>query len=95
MWGLSWNKNGEGGKIKSTRQTALEILERVETRGAYADILLDRTLEKDTSLTPLDRAFITELVYGTLRWRGKIDWVISQFSRIPTGKLDSLILNMY
>jgi 16S rRNA (cytosine967-C5)-methyltransferase len=72
----------------------LEILEKVDTQGAYADISLDSALRKSNFLTPLDRAFITELVYGTLRWQGRIDWVISRFSKIPTKKLDPWILNI-
>ena len=31
-------------------------------------------------LSPLDRAFITELVYGVLRRRGYLDWVIGRFA---------------
>lgn len=69
-------------------------MKRVETRGAYADISLDDALRRHKFLSPLDRAFITELVYGTLRWREKIDWVINQFSNIPIKKLDSVILNI-
>ncbi|KAF0121116.1 MAG: 16S rRNA (cytosine967-C5)-methyltransferase [bacterium] len=81
-------------KIKSARQIALEILEKVETQGAYADISLNTALRKSDFLTPLDRAFITELVYGSLRWRGRIDWVISRFSKITAKKLDPWILNI-
>ncbi len=66
----------------------------MEARGAYADIFLDKSLRKAAPLTPVDRSFITELVYGTLRWRGRIDWVIGQFSKIPIEKLDSRILNI-
>jgi len=72
----------------------LEILKKVETEGAYADIALDRALRESGSLVPIHRAFITELVYGTLRWQGRIDWIINQFSRIPTKKLDSSILSI-
>jgi len=72
----------------------LEILEKVDTQGAYADIPLNTVLRKSDSLTPLDKAFITELVYGTLRWRGRIDWVISRFSKVPTKKLDPWVLNI-
>jgi len=40
---------------------------------------LERALSA-TDLSPLDRAFITELVYGVLRRRGYLDWVIGRFS---------------
>ena len=83
-----------GKAIISARRLALEVLEKVETRGAYADISLGRTLRKSRSLTSTDKAFITELVYGTLRWRGKIDWIINRFSKIPTKRLDPRTLQI-
>jgi len=33
-----------------------------------------------SDLSPLDRAFITELVYGVLRRRGYLDWAIGRFA---------------
>jgi 16S rRNA (cytosine967-C5)-methyltransferase len=54
---------------RSARRLASEILVKVDTRKAYADVLLDQTL-RGADLDPADRALLTELVYGTLRWRG-------------------------
>jgi len=71
---------------------ALEILIRVETKGRHPDDVLDEAFKKYRSLTDLDRAFVTELVYGTLRWRGKIDWVIARFSRIKFDRIERIIL---
>jgi 16S rRNA (cytosine967-C5)-methyltransferase len=56
----------------NVRELATEILAKVETRKAYADILLDRSL-RSTRLSRRDSALLTELTYGTLRWRGRID----------------------
>ncbi len=56
----------------NVRQLASEILLKVESRKAYADILLDQTLS-DATLNERDRALLTELTYGTLRWRASID----------------------
>ena len=44
-----------------------------------SDPVLERALSA-TDLSPLDRAFITELVYGVLRRRGYLDWVIGRFA---------------
>ena len=55
-----------------TRLLALRVLERVSSAGAYADLLLHSALGR-SSLNAPDRAFATDLVYGTLRWRGKIE----------------------
>ncbi|MBI2988504.1 MAG: 16S rRNA (cytosine(967)-C(5))-methyltransferase RsmB [Deltaproteobacteria bacterium] len=65
---------------KGCRELAVEILLKVETRNAYADILLDHLLKR-TALSARDRALLTQLVYGTLRWRGRIDWYLARSLR--------------
>ena len=55
---------------------------------------MDNALKKERSLNPQDRAFVTELVYGILRWRGKIDWVIDHFSNISIDEISSSVLNV-
>ena len=57
-------------------------------------VLLTDSFKRYRHLTPLDRAFLTELTYGILRWRGKLDWVIRHFSKIPFEKIESGILNI-
>jgi 16S rRNA (cytosine967-C5)-methyltransferase len=69
------------------RALALEILERVEATDAYANLLLDARLHK-SGLTGADRALVTELVYGVLRWRGKLDWILAQVLDRPIAALD-------
>jgi 16S rRNA (cytosine967-C5)-methyltransferase len=78
---------------KGVRQLASEILLKVETRKAYADILLDQALKTPT-LDDRDRALLTELVYGTLRWRGNIDGQLSRYLRQSLAKTDPLIGNL-
>jgi 16S rRNA (cytosine967-C5)-methyltransferase len=78
---------------KSVRQLASEILLKVEVRKAYADILLDQAL-KTPSLDDRDRALLTELTYGTLRWRGNIDGQLSRYLRQSLAKTDPLIRNL-
>jgi 16S rRNA (cytosine967-C5)-methyltransferase len=82
----------ESGK-KSVRQLASEILFKVDTRKAYADILLDQTLRK-TRLDERDRALLTELTYGTLRWRGTIDSRLRENLTRPLDKVDARLLNL-
>ena len=57
---------------KPPREIALWVLYHVDTRRAFADLLLGRAL-RTGSLTPKDNALATELVNGTLRWRARID----------------------
>jgi 16S rRNA (cytosine967-C5)-methyltransferase len=67
---------------------ALRVLERVERTGAYADLALHAALAEG-SLGPRERALATELVYGTLRWRGRLDWLLAQLVPRSLEKLES------
>ncbi len=84
--------SGEGIN-KSVRQLASEILLKIDTRGAYADLLLDHTF-KSTALGERDRALLTEITYGTLRWRGKIDAYLSRQLRRPLIEVDPFVKNL-
>jgi len=74
---------------KTARMVAYGILSRVEAGDAFADILLERELR---ALDARDSALATELVYGVLRWRIKIDWIIDYFSKIKVKKLEHSVL---
>lgn len=66
---------------------ALRILDRVERTQAYADLVLSATLGR-SDLAARDRAFVTELVYGTLRWRGRLDYLLGLVSDRPLADLE-------
>ncbi len=72
------------------RLLALRVLERVQRAGAYADLLLHAQLGR-SSLPAEDRAFATELVYGTLRWRGRIDFHLARVLDRDLEKLEPLV----
>ena len=55
------------------RNAALLVLEQVERGGAYASVALDRVLSQSASLSAADRALATELTYGVLRHRTRLD----------------------
>jgi 16S rRNA (cytosine967-C5)-methyltransferase len=87
------NSVNASSDLKTVRQLASEILLKVDSQKAYADILLDRILTA-THLSERDRALLTELTYGTLRWRGKIDARLSQKLRRPLADTDTFIRNL-
>ncbi|MEI6314603.1 MAG: 16S rRNA (cytosine(967)-C(5))-methyltransferase RsmB [Syntrophus sp. (in: bacteria)] len=66
-------------KRPTPRSLAIEILNRVEDGKAFAEPLLDQYLATDLLEDTRDRGLLTELVYGTLRMRGFVDWVLAQF----------------
>ncbi len=69
------------------RAVAHEILVRVETTDAYADLLLADRLA-DTDRGPADRALATRLVYGTLAWQGRLDHQLGLLLHSPLATLD-------
>jgi 16S rRNA (cytosine967-C5)-methyltransferase len=79
---------------KSPRAICLDILNRVEEADRHPDTLLTDSFKQYRNLTSLDRAFLTELTYGVLRWRGRLDWLIRHFSKVPFEKIELEILNI-
>lgn len=83
--------NGRGAPTR-TRLLALRVLERVQRSSAYADVLLHSHLGR-SPLSAADRAFVTDLVNGTLRWRGRLDFLLSQLLDRDLEKLEPLVAN--
>jgi 16S rRNA (cytosine967-C5)-methyltransferase len=80
--------------VAVSRRIALSVLSRLEHSNAFPQQLLHTALEREGKLIRKDRALATELVYGVLRWRTRLDWVISQLSTTPLHKIDPLVLNV-
>ena len=72
-----------------SRATALEILRRVDERGAFADLMLG---EKLPNFAPNDRRLITLLVLGTIAWRGRLDYELERFAGRPLEKIQPAAL---
>ncbi|MHB8769429.1 MAG: 16S rRNA (cytosine(967)-C(5))-methyltransferase RsmB [Syntrophales bacterium] len=81
-------------KGANPRRIAVDILNRVDEDGAYAEPLLDAALSGGGFGTPADRGLLTELVYGTLRMQGRLDWVIAALYRGDATALDRAVLNI-
>jgi len=58
-----------------SRLTAYELVHQVNNDGAYANIRLPELLAK-SKMNTADKAFTTELSYGTLRMQGRHDYII-------------------
>lgn len=69
------------------RQTAFEILLRVETQSSYADELLHGPLT--AKLSEREAALCTELVLGSLRWQGLLDFVAQSLSKSDWERFDA------
>lgn len=74
-------------KSEDARYGAFNILQRVE-QGGYADRLLDSYLNRHPAMEARERGLLTELVYGILRLRGRLDFALSLFSRQKLQRLE-------
>jgi 16S rRNA (cytosine967-C5)-methyltransferase len=61
---------------------ALDVLDRIDAGGAYANLALGAALDR-SSLAPADRRFATELVYGTTRMRRACDVLVDRHLARP------------
>ena len=74
------------------RRIAFDILTRVD-EGAFSDLVLDTVFSR-RKLDPRDRGLVTELVYGVLRLRGRLDFALAQVSRQPLKRLEAGVLRL-
>lgn len=82
-----------GTKSKGGRNEALQVLYMLDTQGGHTDETLSSLFIK-SGLTKRDKAFITQLVYGVLRWRNRLDWIIERFSNRRLKKISPWIVNI-
>lgn len=82
--------------VTQGRRASLAALEMIR-KGEFADRALARAGE---GLDPRDHAWVQELLYGTLRLRGRLDFILAAFVRaglpsLEPGVLDILRLGTY
>lgn len=65
------------------RSLAQRCLEEVLLQQQDVQLSLDKTLRAAPGLDPRDRGLTTELVYGTLRLKGRLDYLVAQHLRAP------------
>lgn len=78
----------------SARQTALNILNAVDAGPHHLDRIISDLSGSDEAMLKQDRNLVNALVYGVLRWRKLLDWIISQHSSKLLAKIDPAILNI-
>ena len=75
------------------RSLVFNLLTQVNREGAYANLRLPE-LFAQSKLSEQDRAFATELGYGTLRMQGLHDALISRHIDRPFGEVDPGIIDL-
>ena len=76
------------------RQTALVILNALNHGRRTLDTLMEGYSGDDPAGSRRDRALLQTLVYGVLRWKGRLDYIISHFSKTRLDKINPGILNI-
>ncbi|MGB9770954.1 MAG: 16S rRNA (cytosine(967)-C(5))-methyltransferase RsmB [Candidatus Kapaibacteriota bacterium] len=64
--------------MQGVRATAIKILNRFERSDSYIEKLIDKAI-KEGNFNEMDKALLTELVYGVIRWKAKLDYVLVGF----------------
>lgn len=77
----------------TAREVALNTLYKIEVGEGYSNITLDKELNKH-DLSKLDKALASEIVYGVLTWKIKLDAIIKRYSSIRLKKISPWIINI-
>ncbi len=77
----------------NAREVALKCLLRVNSDGAYSNIVLNDILKK-SKLKPLDKNFATTLFYGVLERKLTLDYIIKQYSKVKFNNITKDILEI-
>jgi 16S rRNA (cytosine967-C5)-methyltransferase len=75
----------------SARQLALGILADAEAGDRRVEDLLADALKRHPDLPRRERALLLELVQGVKRWQVRLDYVLSNLSRLPWAKVHPLV----
>jgi len=77
----------------SARKLALSVLNDIELHKSFAHIAAPAALSK-SDLDVRDKGLVTELVYGILRNRLALDWLIDKFASRPVARIEPQLLNL-
>ena len=76
------------------RKTALYILNTLGKGHKTLDSVIEDVFRKKNFFSRKDRALLQALVFGVLRWRCRLDWIIDYFSETRLNRIDPKVLNI-
>jgi len=79
---------------KTVRRLATEILNSLSASSSFAHDALDEALEKQGLSGCADGRLLTHLVYGVLRLRGHLDWILAGYCRSDYQAMDEGLKNI-
>lgn len=72
--------------ISPARRVCFKLLAQIESKRLFSDTALNS--DEMAQLEVRDRHLTTEIVYGTLRWQGTIDYILASASSQPLDEID-------
>jgi 16S rRNA (cytosine967-C5)-methyltransferase len=76
------------------RKNALDILNTLDGGQRTLDSLLEDLPSDNIDIPKRDRSLLRALVFGVLRWRGRLDYIITYFSHTRFEKINPIVLNI-
>lgn len=81
-------------KVETPRDLALRVLNGLSRKPGFSASSLDTLFKSKPELEERDRAFISQLVQGAVRWQARLDWTIGQTSDVSLKKISPPVLNV-
>lgn len=81
-------------KAETTRDLALGALIRLTRDSGFSSSTLDRVFRANPGLDDRDRAFVSQLVQGVIRWRLRLDWIIGKAAHFSLRKIEPPVLDI-
>ena len=76
------------------RSLAVALLTELENGERTLDALLDEVGDAAELPDRRDRDLFNALVFGVLRWRGRLDYILARFSKLPPTKIEPAVINI-
>ncbi|MCP4371044.1 MAG: 16S rRNA (cytosine(967)-C(5))-methyltransferase RsmB [Deltaproteobacteria bacterium] len=76
------------------RKTALTIINRLDKGNKTLDGILEIFSDQIDLLSKRDRSLLNALVFGVIRWRSRLDYIIGHLSNTPLTKINPKVLNI-
>jgi 16S rRNA (cytosine967-C5)-methyltransferase len=92
--GASGIQHPAAKKPSDSRKTAFNILNNLDKGDKTLDSIMESFSDKIDFLSKRDRSLLNALVYGVIRWRGRLDHIIDFLSNIPVTRIDPKVLNI-
>lgn len=76
------------------RQSALTLLNTLSGSQLTLDAVMNDFYAANQTLDKRDLALVNALVFGVVRWQGRLDHIIAHFSNTPMSKIKTPVLNI-